>query len=131
MEFPVPLAKKILSVHCTLICADGGNQLYNLLKNDQVSYVAEKLVEGRSFPSNIFGLLSSLFKKFDEAELSFDSAVQRSEVLWDYLKQLRLLKYKILDDMKRLNVDVLLAPVLPLPALRVVDAEELVSKSQQ
>ena len=34
----------------------------------------------------------------------------------------------MLDEMRRLEVDVLLGPVLPFPSLRVVDAGALISK---
>ena len=127
VEFPAPPIPKIMWVFFSLLNAEGGNQLYNALKHDEISHIAEKLVKGRYFPSNIMEAVRSLFTTADERLFGCDPDAQKSEVLWNYLKQLRLLKYELLDEMRRLEVDVLLAPVLPLPALRVFDAEDLIS----
>ena len=57
-----------------------------------------------------------------------DPAAQNSAVLWDYLKELRLMKRQVLDRMKQQNLDVLLGPVFPFPAPTLEDAEILISK---
>ena len=114
LEFQLPDPDHLKILYSTLLTAGRGSQLYNLLKHDALSENALRYTR------------TSIWK--DKA-IAADPAAQRSEVLWKYLKELRMAKINILQQMREANIDLILSPVLPFPAPKVENTDELIRKS--
>jgi fatty acid amide hydrolase len=125
VPFEIPDIWRLVHVFATLATADGGNIIYRKLKYDKISWVAEKFQQGRSLSSYLYSKIASLFVSPNPRALGGDPAAQKSEVLWEYLHEQRNIKYKVLDKMRDLNLDLILAPTFPFPAARVEDSEKL------
>ncbi|CAG7721064.1 unnamed protein product [Allacma fusca] len=52
--------------------------------------------------------------------------VERTGVLMKCLNEQKKLREQVLDDMKRLNITLLLAPVYPTPACKIKDADDII-----
>ncbi|CAG7727883.1 unnamed protein product, partial [Allacma fusca] len=61
------------------------------------------------------------------SELFHSTEPLRIEVLWEYLNRQRAIKHDMLDRMKKLNLDLILAPAFPYPASTIEDTETLIN----
>ncbi|CAG7817001.1 unnamed protein product [Allacma fusca] len=127
VPFELPNSFDIIEVYTALADADGGNQNYKKLRNDAVSFVAQKYMEGRSILGFLSQKLSSIFVRRSVRNFKGNVAAQRSEVLWEYLNRQRAIKHDVLDRMKKLNLDLILAPAFPYPASTIEDTETLIN----
>ena len=120
VQFEMPEPEKLEKIYSTLLVAGRGTQLYDLLKHDVVSKETErfsKVCYASSCPSFLHSTDG----------MSVDSDAQRSEILWQYLKEQRMERMKMLRRLKELDLDVILSPVLPFLAAKIEDVDELIS----
>ena len=124
VQFEMLEPEKLEKLYSTLLVAGRGTQLYDLLKHDVVCKETErfsKVCYASSCPSFLHTTNG----------MAVDSDAQKSEVLWQYLKEQRLERLKMLRRLKELELDLIISPVLPFPAPKLEDVDELISESAQ
>ncbi|CAG7786166.1 unnamed protein product [Allacma fusca] len=122
VPFELPDGYRFMKLMIDLIFADGGNYLASQIQDDQIATAIKTLYYGLKFPNWQKKLVGAI-PISDRLQIILRSGVdtEKSSGLQEAVDATRQLSKEILDQMHHQNLDLLLTPVFPVPALRLDD----------